>query len=157
MKRKIVKVIALTIMCFSTSATATSVSIGSVDVIPEQPLETDIITFDIVGSASCGGSHVEYDQFTRNGTSLQLDLYVDMGDITVVSNWTHSRDISPLSVETYTLEVRAFDYQFGTLEDTYTVDFTVVPEPASLTVFALGALLFRCTKRWKATNCQQTK
>jgi len=149
MKRKIVKVIALTIiMCFSTSA-ATSVWIDSVDVIPEQPLETDIITFDILGRASSWPSEVEYDQFTQNGTLLQLDLYVDMGIITMISNWTHSKDISPLSAETYTLEVRAFDYQLGTLQDTYTVDFTVVPEPATFVLFGLGLLIVRPLSRRK--------
>ena len=78
--RNSVKVITLTIfMFFSTSADATSVWIDSVDVIPEQPLETDIITFDISGRASSSPSEVEYDQFTQSGTLLQLDLYVDMG------------------------------------------------------------------------------
>lgn len=150
MKRKIVKVITLTIiMCFSASAAATTVGIVNVDIFPQEPLETDIITFDIFGQASSGGSHVEYDQFTQNGTSLQLDLHVDMGIIPEISDWTHSKDISPLSAETYTLEVRAFDYQLGTLQDTYTVDFTVVPEPTTFALFGPGLLIVRPLSRRK--------
>jgi hypothetical protein len=142
MKRRIVSVITLTTLmtCFSASAD-TTVWIDSVNVIPEQPLETDMITLDIAGRASSWPSEVEYDQFTQNGTSLQLDLYVDMGFTTMISDWTHFKDISPLSAETYTLEVRAFDYQLGTLQDTYAVDFTVVPEPTSLALFSLGLLI----------------
>jgi hypothetical protein len=142
-KRKIVKIIALTIMmCFSTSA-ATTVWINSVNIIPEQPLETDIITFNIVGKASSSPSEVEYDQFTQIGTLLQLDLYVDRGFFAAISDWTYSKNISPLSTETYTLEVRAFDYKLGTLQNVYTVDFTVVPEPTSLLLLGLGTLVLR--------------
>ena len=131
-------------MCFLTSANATSVGIVTVDIFPQEPLETDIITFDIAGQASRISGHVEYDQFAQDGTSLQLDLYVDMGDIMVISDWTYSKDISPLSAETYTLKVQAFDYQLGTLQDTYTVDFTVVPEPATIFMLSVGALaIFR--------------
>ena len=152
-ERNSAKILTLTIiMCFSTSAAATSVWIDSVDVIPEQPLEIDIITFDIAGRASRGDGHMEYDQFTQDGTSLQLDLYVDMGILFVISDWTHSKDISPLSAETYTLEVRAFDYQLGTLQDTYTVDFTVVPEPATFVLFGLGLLIVRPLSRRKGQD-----
>ena len=142
MKRKIVKVIALTIMVFSTS-TATALWIDDVNVIPEQPLEIDIITFNIFGTAGGSPSLVAYDEFSQDGTSLQLDLYVDVGFIPMISDWTYSKDISPLSAETYTLEVRAFDNYSGTLQDTYAVDFTVVPEPATFVLFGLGLLIVR--------------
>lgn len=150
MKREIVKVIVLTIMmCFSTSA-GTTVWIDSVDVIPGQPLETDIITFDIAGRASSSPSEVEYDQFTQNGTSLQLDLYVDMGITTMISDWTYSKNISPLSAGTYTLEVRGFDYLLGTLQSTYpAVEFTVVPEPTTIALLGLGLLIVRPLSRRK--------
>ena len=150
MKGKIVKAITLTIiMCFSTSTGAT-VSIDSVNVIPWQPLETDIITFDIAGGASASTSQVEYDQFTQNGTSLQLDLYVDMGDVPMISDWTYSKNISPLSAGTYTLEVRGFDYLLGTLQSTYpAVEFTVVPEPTTIALLGLGLLIVRPLSRRK--------
>jgi len=148
--KKVVKVTALTIiMCFTTSAAATSVWLDSVDVIPGQPLDIDLITFNISGQASNNSSHVEYDQFSQNGTSLQLDLHVDMGMFTAVSYWDHSKQIQPLSANDYTLEVRAFDYKLGTLQDTYTVDFTVTPEPATLVLLTLGLPLLRAFSRRK--------
>ena len=143
MKRKIVKVIASIIIMFFSTSTATAIWVENVDVTPEQPLEIDIITFDISGSAPQWTSHVEYDQFTQNGTSLQLDLYVNMGIADTPSYWTYSKDISPLSAETYTLEVRAFNSRFGTLDHTYTVDFTVVPEPTTFVLFGLGLPVLR--------------
>ena len=148
MKRKIVKIISLTIMIFSTS-TATAIWIDSVHVIPEQPFEIDIITFDIVGGASSRPSQVAYDEFTQNGTSLQFDLYIEMGMLPQISDWTYSKDISPLSAESYTLEVRAFDYRSGTLEDTYTFDFTVVPEPVTILLLAMGIVWSRAKHRNK--------
>jgi hypothetical protein len=138
----IVKIIALLIMIFSTSD-ATAIWIDSVDVIPEQPLEIDIITFDIFGTASGRPSQVAYDQFTRDGTSLQLDLYVDVGVMPAFSNWTYSKQIQPLQPTTYSLTVRAFDNYSGTLQDTYPVDFTVVPEPATILLLGFGAVLVK--------------
>ena len=148
--KRLIKVIVLTIiMCFSTS-TGTSVWIDNVDVTPEQPLEIDIINFDISGGAPQWTSEVEYDQFTQNGTSLQLDLYVDMGDVPMISDWTYSKNISPLSAGTYTLEVRGFDYLLGTLQSTYpAVEFTVVPEPTTIALLGLGLLIVRPLSRRK--------
>jgi len=147
---KVVKVTALAIiMCFSTSAAATSVWLDSVNVIPGQPLDTDLITFNISGQASGSPSEVEYDVFSQNGTSLQLDLYVNIGVFAAISDWDHSKQIQPLAANDYTLEVRAFDYQLDTLQDTYTVDFTVTPEPATLVLLTLGLPLLRAFSRRK--------
>ncbi|MDH4241531.1 MAG: hypothetical protein OEW48_18380 [Phycisphaerae bacterium] len=148
MKRKIVKIIALTILIFSTS-TATAIWIDSVDVIPEQPLEIDIITFDIFGTAGFSPSEVEHDEFYQNGTSLRLDLYFNIAVLPAFSDWTYSKQIQPLPPETYTLQIRTFDNDYGTLWDTYTVDFTVVPEPVTFVLFFLGLLIVRPLSRRK--------
>ncbi|MHC4097543.1 MAG: PEP-CTERM sorting domain-containing protein [Planctomycetota bacterium] len=149
MKRKVVLIIALTIMIFSTS-TATAIWIDSVDVIPEQPLEIDIITFDIFGTAGFSPSEVEHDEFYQNGTSLRLDLYFNRTVLPAFSDWTHSKVIQPLPPETYTLQIRTFDNDNGTLWDTYTVDLSVVPEPATLVLLCFGASFARQIKRKKS-------
>ena len=135
------------IVCFSNSATA--IWIDSVDVIPEQPLEIDIITFDIFGTAGFSPSEVEHDEFYQNGTSLRLDLYFNITVLPAFSDWTHSKQIQPLPPETYTLQIRTFDNDYGTLWDTYTVDFTVVPEPVTFVLFGLGLLIVRPLSRRK--------
>ncbi len=119
------------------------VGIDLVEVVPSQPTEDDIITFDIYGWASQEPSWVEYDEFSQNGSSLQLDLYVNTGDLYSYSDWTYSKQISTLPADTYTLEVNSFDYDDGSLDDTYIVEFTVVPEPMSLVFLGVGVYLFR--------------
>ena len=142
MKRKIVKIIALTIMIFSTS-TATALWIDSVDVIPEQPLEIDIITLNVFLTAGSSPSQVAYDEFSQVGTSLQLDLFVDLGLFPTFVSWKYPRQIGTLNPGEYSLEVRAFDNYYGTLHDTHTVDFTVLPEPTTLLILCFGTAFVR--------------
>jgi hypothetical protein len=78
-----------------------------------------------------------------------LDLYITKGVLAMPSEWTYSKEIQPLLPATYSLEVRAFDYELGILGDTHTVDFTVVPEPATLTLLGLGVPIFRAFIRKK--------
>lgn len=139
MKIKIFTILAV-LLVFACPASAV-VGIDSVDVVPSQPLDTDSITFDIFGGASRSGSWIDHEQFSQNGTSLQLDLYIDTGEGQAISEWTYSKLIQPLSPATYSLEVRAFDYDLGTLQDTYTVDFTVTPEPATIFLLGCGIIL----------------
>lgn len=143
MKWRVLTAVLAVLFIASFQAHAAVVWISSVDVIPDQPLETDIITFNISGWAATNSSGVEYDLFSQDGTSLQLDLYVNMGYEAADTIWGYSKDISPLPADTYTLQVRAFDSYYGTLEDTSIVDFTVVPEPATFLFVALGGLLLR--------------
>ncbi len=136
MNKKILMIFAI-LLVFACQASAT-IGILSVDVVPSQPLDTDLITFNIFGGAAQGDSRVDYDVFSQNGTSLQLDLYVDMGIGDMVDYWDFSKEIQPLAPGTYDLEVRAFWYGPNTLEYTYTVDFTVVPVPEPCTIILLG-------------------
>jgi hypothetical protein len=131
--------------------TALSVGIDAVDVIPSQPTETDIITFDVNGWAGLSTSWVEYDDFSQDGSLLQLDLYINADGFRSISEWTYSKQISALPADTYTLEVNAYNYYFdGSLDDTYIVEFTVVPEPASIALLSFGlCLLSRASRRKK--------
>lgn len=142
MKKKIL-MISTVLLLFAGQTLAGSVGILSVGVTPVQPSNTDLITFNIFGWASESSSWVDHDAFAQNGTSLQLDLYVDMGIGRTVSEWTHSKQIQPLLPATYNLEVRAFENDSGTLWDTYNMDFTVTPEPSTIALFSFGLPFFR--------------
>ena len=111
---------------------ALSVGIDSVNVIPSQPTESDSIIFDVNGWAGQYPSWVEYDLFSQDGSSLQLDLYINASGFRAISEWTYSKQISALPADIYTLEVNAYNYYANnSLDDTYILEFTVVPEPAS--------------------------
>ena len=147
MKKKILMIFAI-LLVFACQVSARGVGINSVDIIPNQPLNTDLITFNISGSASADPSWVTSDLFSQNGTSLQLDLYVDMGFRTAISYWNYSKQIQPLTPATYNLEVRALDGNqgspfYGTVQDTYNVNFTVVPEPCTVVLLGFGIILAR--------------
>ncbi len=123
-------------------------TITSVNVVPSQPLNTDLITFNISGTAAYSPSWVASDIFSQNGTSLQLDLYVDMGFSAAISNWNYSKQIQPLVAGIYSLEVRDLYGKlgspfYGMLLDTYNTSFTVTPEPATIFLLGAGAILSR--------------
>ena len=148
MKTKIIAILSI-LLVFTSQVSAALIRISSVDVIPGQPLNTDFITFNISGTAPESGAQVVDNQFSQNGTSLQLDLYVQTGQAQVPSQWTYSKQIEPLAVNNYTLEVRTFWYGPNTLEDTHTTDFTVVPEPGTLVLLSLGLPILRAFSRRK--------
>lgn len=143
-------VICGTLFCVTGLASAESISIIDVNIIPAEPLADEVITISVLGRAANSGSWVEYSEFSMVDTSLQLDLHIDMGITFMPSIWSYSQDISPLPAETYSLTVCGFEYYSGTLEDTYVMDFTVVPEPATIWLLAAGMLAVRATKRSKS-------
>ncbi len=67
------------------------VGIDLVEIVPPLPTETDAITFEISGWASQGPIWVEYDEFSQDGSSFQLDLYINTGDAYSFGDWTYSR------------------------------------------------------------------
>jgi hypothetical protein len=147
MNTRILIIFAILLIFAGQASAFSSVVINSVDVIPGQPLNTDLITFSISGWAGNKPSWVDHELFSQTGASLHLDLYVAMGTLTADSTWTYSKDIQPLPIGTYGLEVRAFDNYYDTLEDTYNVGFTVVPEPASAAMLALGAIFLASRRK----------
>ncbi|MDD5134600.1 MAG: PEP-CTERM sorting domain-containing protein [Phycisphaerae bacterium] len=150
MKMRLGKIVLVVMFSFTYQAAATYVGILDVNVIPSQPSNIDSIIFNISGGAARGGGHVEYDQFAQNGTSIQLNLYVDMGWTDTPSYWSYSKQIQPLSAETYTLAVNAFYLDIpDVIEDTHIVDFTVIPEPATVAILAIGLPVFRVLSRRK--------
>ena len=150
MKREIIIIIAAMVLANSASGSPIQIHIENVEITPPEPTILDIINIDVLGSASGSGSQVEYSEFSQDGTSLQLDLFVDVGDLTVPSTWTHLEQLGPFDAESYSLTVRACEYHDGTYKDTYpAVEFTVVPEPTTIALLGLGLLIVRPLSRRK--------
>ena len=147
MKKRIgIPIFLAVLFIFACQTSAQSIWIMDVNVIPEQPLLTDTITINLSGWASNTPSWVEYDQFSQNGTSLQLDLHIDMGNWDTLSQWSYAKQIGSLVPGTYSLTVQAFVpiwFPNGPLQDTYTTEFTVTPEPTTLVLLAIGLPIIR--------------
>ncbi len=146
MKTKIAMIIAAMVLVSSASGSPIVIYIEDVDITPQVPSMWDMVNINVLGGASGSGSQVEYSEFSQNGTSLQLDLFVDVGILTIPSTWSHLEQVGPFAAESYSLTVHAFEYQDGTLKDTYTKDFVVTPEPSSVFLFGLGALIIQRRK-----------
>ena len=139
MKRKIVKVIALTIIiCFSTSVNAT---ITDVSIVPSLPTPLDVIFINVLGEENTGDVFIVDTDFRQDGMSLELDISLDVGPFTVVTPWSHTENIGTLSIGFYDLTVRTWEESIET--DTYSTSFEVVPEPATILLFTLGGIYLR--------------
>ncbi len=151
MKTKTFLLIAVLLLAGVNRCYGTSLVIIDVNIIPQQPSTADAITFYISGVAAQRPSQVDpnYDQFTQNGTSLELDLLVHVGYMDEMSFWTYSKEIGTLSAETYTLTVKAFRYLSSEDPYIYTKEFTVTPEPGTLIFLTLGLPVFRIFMRRK--------
>lgn len=139
MKRKIVKVITLTIiMCFSTSVNAT---ITDVSIVPSLPTPLDVISIDISGEESTGDVSVAGTDFRQDGVLLELDIFLDVGVFQVVTPWSHTENIGTLPVGRYDLTVRTLEDGIETY--TYPTSFEVVPEPTTILLLGIGAIVIR--------------
>jgi hypothetical protein len=139
--RRAIITIGLAILLFGGQASA---KITSINIIPNQPSNTDLITLNISGLEYFFKSSVENAQFLQNGNYLQLDLYVNEPTILPAGSfWEYSEELQPLVPATYTLQVREFYSGDETLVDTRITSFTVVPEPATLFLLGIGGLSLR--------------
>jgi len=123
--------------------------INDVWITPEFPIDNDEITISVFGQASYNSSYVIISQFIQNQNELMLDLFIDMGIYTIISDWEHDELIGILEPDNYNLTVRAYDYSDYTLQDEYTTGFTVTPEPSTLLILTFGIAILRTRKQWK--------
>jgi hypothetical protein len=143
------KITYILLLVFQTWCFASTVWIDDAWIMPEFPTDIDEITISVSGEAGKSSSYVSSAQFYQDQDYLTLDLYVDMGNFDVISSWTHDEPIGVLSPDYYALNVRAYDYRDGTLQDEYTLDFTVTPEPSTLFFLGIGLLTIKTFSRRK--------
>ena len=141
MKRKIVKVIALTIIiCFTTSVNAT---ITDVSIEPILPTPLDVISIVSSGGESSGPVEIVDSVFSVDENSLQLNIYLEVGFAMVVTPWSHTENIGTLPAGVYDLTVNTVVELEPFRNDTSFTSFEVVPEPTTLVLFGLGGLIVK--------------
>ena len=109
-------------------------------ITPEVPNTSDNITIFVSGVQSAGPVEITNSEFLIDDTSLELDLFLDVGLLQVVTPWNYFEDIGTLPAGTYDLLVKTDQPAFSDPEDSYSITFEVVPEPASLLLIAFGAI-----------------
>jgi len=128
------------------------VIITDVQISPEQPSFTDVLTIKSQGNFPGGTLWHDTSDFIVDDFSLQLDLYFTGGSGPMIPQlWSHDDQIDALPVGSYDLLVQTYWKSSGTqdyfLHDEYTTEFTVVPEPASFLIITSGLLFIRRKKR----------
>lgn len=121
------------------------INISDVQIVPETPSIYDIITINTQGYIPGGGIHYDETLFSVNNYLLQLNLYyTDRIGTAIPKPWSHLDEIGALPQGNYDLLVQAY-WRVGTsgyiLHDDYSTVFQVIPEPCTLFLFIVGALL----------------
>jgi hypothetical protein len=145
--KTIIIIIAVMVLTGSASGSPIIIHIDNVEITPEAPTILDIININVSGGASGAGSLVEYSEFSQDRTTLQLDLFLDFGPLAMPSTWSHLEQVGPFTADSYSLTVRAFEYQDGTFKESYAQDFNVTPEPTSILFISSGIIGIRLLRR----------
>jgi hypothetical protein len=147
MKTKIMGMITIGFFCtaFVLLVNSAEATITDVHILPEEPTIYDVITIVTSGVEGSGAVLIDSSNFDRVGTSLQLDIFLDVGVFQVITPWSHSEDIGTLPVGLYELTVQTLEQ--GVVTDTYSTSFEVVPEPTTILLLGLGVIGIRISKR----------
>lgn len=125
--------------------------IEDVSVTPSSPSPSDVITVYSQGQVEFGLWTFDHSDFTANGSDLTVDIYFNVPDtvIWIITSWDHSKQIGTLSAGDYDLTVNTYSIESSgiQLDDTVEISFTVVPEPAALTLLMLGGMIMAGSKR----------
>ena len=115
-------------------------TIVDVTIEPEEPMETDIISIFVSGEDTCSVS-VTDSFLIIEGSSVELDIYLNVGMMPVVTPWIHTEEIGYLSSGIYELTVNSVYDDIFPDPDNYVTTFEVIPEPATVLLFGIGGLV----------------
>lgn len=151
MKTKLITILSTAVLAFVYITNSANAVITDVEIIPEEPTMEDIISIVTSGEEGSGAVFVTETDFRTDGTSLELDIFLDVGVFPAITPWSHTEDIGMLPVGTYDLDVRTIVY--SNVTDTYFKTFQVVPEPSIALLICLGAA---CVRQIKYKKLLQT-
>ena len=110
----------------------------SVEISPTEPTINDPIDILVSGAEVTGGVIIDSSELTISGNSLNLDIYLNVGNYDVVTPWSHEEPVGTLTEGFYDLTVNT--YKNSVFKDTNSMDFQVTPEPSSIIFLAIGML-----------------
>lgn len=130
-------------------AHAAYIPILNVSVSPLPPSIGEDILVYVDGEA--GSPPLSYSsQVDINADLIVLDIYFNVfGVSTVITPWDHVENIGPLDSGVYNLTVNTYNNPggIGELTDSSQTDFTVIPEPSTVTLLGVGGLLVYCRRK----------
>jgi hypothetical protein len=130
-------------------ATIARASIENVYVLPSNPIQTDVLSLLTEGTEGYGPVTITDTDLLVTGSSIDLDLFLEVGPYAVTTPWSHTEPIGLLPIGFYDVTVKM--YEASELRDTYITSFEVVPEPASLALLAFGTMMYVSNKSQRAS------
>jgi hypothetical protein len=134
--RKVIITIGFATIMAIVCVTDSSASITDVNILPSLPTQLDAISIVTFGIEGWGAVFVTDSAFSSEDSSLNLDIYLDVGFAAVITPWSHIENIGTLPIGFYGLTVRTWEESIET--DIYSTSFEVVPEPVTILLLATG-------------------
>jgi hypothetical protein len=116
----------------------TQAEITGVTIFPENPLETDLISFDIFGTQPTGSVTVTDTAYSISENEITMDLFLNVGFAQWATPWDYTYDVGLLSAGTYDLTVNTIIADHPSANDTFTTSFEVIPEPTTFLLVGTG-------------------
>ncbi len=150
-KSRMLRVLAIVFLAHSVNSFCAAVSITDVQISPDNPSIYDIITLETDGWIGMGTLFFDESIFAQDEYVLQLDLYFTGGTGPQIPQpWFRDEEIGILSQGSYDLSVQAYWRNSSTsdyiLHDSYSTNFEVIPEPASILLLQAGVPLLKKRK-----------
>jgi hypothetical protein len=139
-----------TVLLMGVFVLPTQAEITVVTIFPENPLETDLLSFDIFGEEATGSVMINDAVYSISENEITLDISLGVGFAFILTPWDYTYDVeSLLSAGNYDLTVNTIIANYPLTNDTFTTSFEVVPEPATVLLLGLGFYGIRRIKKQK--------
>jgi hypothetical protein len=118
-----------------------------VELSPEVPTEHDAVSIRAYGEVGSSSWYIQLADTVISGRDIMMEIYFQDSGVGVpaITPWMHTEDVGNLAVGTYSLTVKT--YQNSSLADSYASSFSVVPEPSTMGLTALGGAVLYARRR----------